>query len=85
VIYPDPSQDRWRHAQSGPSTGILDGHLDLPASATPAQARQAAETLLAELSRTHYHQDLTIDWHPPDAKGWITGEINQAPRPTRNA
>lgn len=64
-----------RHALSGPATGILDGHLDLPASATPAQARQAAETLLAELSRTHYHRDLTIHWHTPRATGWIAGDI----------
>lgn len=61
--------------------GFLCGHLDLPASATPAQARQAAETMLAEVGRSYHHLDFTIDWHPPDANGWITGDIQAAPRP----
>jgi hypothetical protein len=58
VIYPDPHRDCWRHTQSVPDMGILDGYLHLPASALPVEARQAAEIMLADAGRTYYDLDL---------------------------
>lgn len=74
VIYPDPRRDCWRHTQSGPH-GIIDGHIHLAASAPPVEARQAAEIMLADAGQTYYDLELTIDWHPANADGWITGDI----------
>jgi len=58
--------------------GILDGYLHLPASALPAEARQAAENMLTDAGRTYYDLDLIIDWHPADANGWTTGDVRSA-------
>lgn len=78
MIYPDPGRDCWRHSQSGPELGILCGDLDLSASALPVEARQVAENMLADVGRTDYHLDLTVDWNPADARGWITGTVRAA-------
>lgn len=78
VIYPDYGRGCWRQAQSGPDMGILDGHLHLPATAPPVEARQAAEVMLADAGRTYYDLDLTIGWNPPDADGWMTGDVHAA-------
>ena len=81
AIYPDPRRDCWRHTQSGPDMGILNGYLNLPASALPAEVRQSAEIMLAEAGRTYYDLDLIIDWHPADAHGRIPGDVRAARAP----
>ena len=37
--------------------------------------------MVADHVRTYYNLQCTIDWHPPDAKGWITGDIRNNPLP----
>jgi hypothetical protein len=78
VIYPDPGNDRWRHALYF-QRQVADGSLSVPGDASPGQARQAAESMVADLTHTYYNLRCTIDWHPPDAKGWITGDIRSNP------
>jgi hypothetical protein len=69
VIYPDPGRDCWRHARFGPEMGFLDGFLEVPASASPDQARHAAEIMLADVGRTYFGLHCSVDWRPPDDKG----------------
>lgn len=78
VIYPDLTQDIWRHSLTGPSLGFTCGRLSLPASAAPAEARLAAEAMLAELDRAYYRLGLAINWHQANANGWITGKVQAA-------
>ena len=80
VIYPDPRNDRWRHALYYQSQ-VADGSLPVPGDALPGQAMQAAESMVADVVREYYDLRSAIDWHPPDAKGWITGDVRSAPRP----
>jgi hypothetical protein len=84
VIYPDPRNDRWRHATYHSSRGIADGSLPVPGDAPPDRARQAAEAMVVDLARTYYNIHCTIDWHPPDDKGWITGDVRSNPQPAEN-
>ena len=81
VIYPDPSQNRWRFSVMGRATGFACGDFDLPSSVGPDEVRQAAEALLTELGPDLYDADLTITWQPPDTKGWIGGDIKAASQP----
>lgn len=75
VIYPDSRSDRWRHAEYGSDMGFIDGYFDLPASVSPAQAMHAAEAMLADWGRKYYDLHFAIEWHDPDAKGWIPGDV----------
>jgi hypothetical protein len=81
LIYPSPRNDCWRHATYYGAQGPADGSLPIPGEAPPDEARQAAEAMVADHVRTYYSLQCTIDWHPPDAKGWITGDIRNNPLP----
>ncbi|MFD5198610.1 hypothetical protein ACFWM7_00265 [Streptomyces sp. NPDC058375] len=69
----------WRHSILTEEGGTLCGRLaDVPADATPAEARAAVAAMVVSLARDLHAADVDVTWDPPRDPGSWSARVTVA-------
>ncbi|MFI9004656.1 hypothetical protein [Streptomyces sp. NPDC053541] len=68
----------WRHSVLTADGGMLCGHLDVPVTAGPVEAQQAAALMVKGLAHDLHDVQVEVTWETPGEPGGWTAEVTIA-------